>query len=286
MSSLQAGAVVTLDVVREASFGYFLSNGQEDVLLHNNEIGESFNPEERQTVFLYHDKQGRLAATMTIPKVQFGVYEWVEVVGMQPKLGVFVDIGIQKDLLLSRDDLPELMTLWPKKGDKVYCTLKLDKKGRLFAHLATEEVIREIAVKATREDFNKDVTGRVYRLLMVGTLILTEEGYIGFIHESQRQEEPRLGEQVSGRIIDVKEDGSVHVSLFGRKHEVQEDDAAAIYTYMEGRGGAMPFSDKSSPDDIKRTFNLSKAAFKRALGKLMKEQRVYQEDGWTYFKNK
>ncbi|HHY21769.1 MAG TPA: S1 RNA-binding domain-containing protein [Bacilli bacterium] len=286
MSNLQAGTVVTLEVVREAAFGYFLSNGEEDVLLHKNEIDDSFDPEERQSVFIYQDHQGRLAATKTIPAVQIGTYDWVEVVGVQPRLGVFVDIGIQKDMLLSKDDLPELMSLWPQKGDKLYCTLKLDKKGRLFAHLATEEVIREIAVKATREDFNKDVTGRVYRLLMVGTLILTEEGYIGFIHESQRQEEPRLGEQVSGRIIDVKEDGSVNVSLFGRKHEVQEDDAAAIYTYMEGRGGAMPFSDKSSPDDIKRTFNLSKAAFKRALGKLMKEQRVYQEDGWTYFKNK
>jgi predicted RNA-binding protein (virulence factor B family) len=52
---------------------------------------------------------------------------------------------------------------------------------------------------------------------------------------------------------------------------------------MESRGGAMPYSDKSDPDDIKARFNMSKAAFKRALGRLMKENKVYQEAGWTYF---
>ena len=65
-----------------------------------------------------------------------------------------------------------------------------------------------------------------------------------------------------------------------------EDDAAVIYAYMEERGGAMPFWDKSYPEDIKERFNMSKAAFKRALGKLMKEEKVYQEEGWTYFRNK
>ena len=51
-----------------------------------------------------------------------------------------------------------------------------------------------------------------------------------------------------------------------------------------GRRGAMPFYDKSEPDDIRRVFKMSKASFKRALGRLMKEGIVYQEDGWTYLK--
>ena len=63
-----------------------------------------------------------------------------------------------------------------------------------------------------------------------------------------------------------------------------EDDAAVIYAYMEERGGQCRFGIKSYPEDIKERFNMSKAAFKRALGKLMKEEKVYQEEGWTYFK--
>lgn len=62
-------------------------------------------------------------------------------------------------------------------------------------------------------------------------------------------------------------------------------DAECILTYMRMRNGAMPYSDKSQPDDIRERFNMSKAAFKRALGHLMKNGKVYQENGWTYEKN-
>ena len=65
-----------------------------------------------------------------------------------------------------------------------------------------------------------------------------------------------------------------------------DEDAQVLYDYMESRGGVMPFWDKSYPEDIRERFNMSKAAFKRALGKLMKEGKVYQEEGWTYFKRR
>lgn len=282
--SLQAGTVVTLDVEREAPFGYFLSNGEEDVLLHHSEINEDFTPEEPQTVFLFQDHQGRLAATMTIPNVQIDEYDWVDVVGVRQDLGVFVDIGIQKDILVSKDDLPALFSLWPVVEDRLYCSLKTDKNGRLFGKLATEETVRKIVQPAIKADFNKNVTAYVYRVLMVGSLVLTEEGWLGFIHQSERKTEPRLGQKVEGRIIGVKEDGSVHLSLLKRGHEAQEDDAEKLLAYLDSRQGSMPYWDKSRPEEIQARFQMSKAAFKRALGKLMKEGKVKQEDGWTYRK--
>jgi uncharacterized protein len=284
MTDIQPGTVVSLPVEREVEFGYFLSNGEEDVLLHKSEVSESFDLEHPQTVFLYQDHQGRLTATMTIPTIKIGTYDWVEVVEVKEELGVFVSIGISKDILVSKDDLPALLTLWPEKGDQLYCTLKTDKNGRLFGRLATEEIMKAIAEPATRKDFNKNVSGRAYRLLMIGSFILTDENYIGFIHESQRKQEPRLGQKIEGRIIDVKQDGSINVSLLNRGHEAMDDDAEVIYRYMEGRGGKMPYWDKSTPEDITSRFNMSKAAFKRGLGKLMKEGKVYQEEGWSYFK--
>src|SRR5690606_38496509 len=209
MNELQPGTVVTLRVDRDAPFGYFLTNGEEDVLLHSNEIVDEFDPDGDVTVFLYQDHQGRLAATMRIPTIQIGAYDWAEVVEVKRDLGVFVDIGISKDILVSKDDLHEVWDLWPQPGDRLYVSLRIDKNGRLFAKLATEDVIRSISKPATRKDFNKDITGTVYRLLMVGSFMISEEGYLGFIHESERTREPRVGEKVNGRIIDVKEDGSV-----------------------------------------------------------------------------
>ncbi|MFC7392090.1 S1 RNA-binding domain-containing protein [Scopulibacillus cellulosilyticus] len=284
MTKLQAGTVQTLKVERQAPFGYFLSNGKEDVLLHNNELSEDFDASQPQTVFLYQDHQGRLSATMTIPTIKIGSYDWAEVVAVKPKLGVFVSIGISKDILISMDDLPDIIDLWPVKGDQLYCSLKTDKKGRLFGALATENVMHEIAEQAAEDDFNKNIAGRVYRLIKEGSFIITEEGFLGFIHKSERREEPRLGQKIEGRIIEVKEDGSVNVSLLGRSHETMDTDAEKIYVYLEGRNGSMPYSDKSHPDDIKARFNMSKAAFKRALGRLMKEGKVYQKEGWTYIK--
>lgn len=284
MKILEAGTVVTLDVDREAPFGYFLTNGEEDVLLHNSEVTEEFDPEQPQTVFLFQDHQGRLAATLTIPSVQIEKYDWVEVVEVKESLGVFVSIGISKDILVSKDDLPALLSLWPAIGDRLYCSLKTDKNGRLFGKLATENIMREVAEKATRKDFNKNITGWAYRLLKIGTFLLTEENYIGFIHESQRKQEPRLGQKVEGRIIDVKEDGTINISLLSRSHEALDEDAMQIFNYMESRGGKMPYWDKSTPEDITARFNMSKAAFKRALGRLLKEGKIYQEDGWSYKK--
>ena len=285
MQKIQAGMAVELQVERKADFGWFLTDGSEDVLLHHNEANEGTELEigDEVTVFIYHDKQARLTATMNIPEIQIDKYGWAEVVNVQKKLGVFVNIGLSKDILVSLDDLPNIDRLWPEVGDRLYICLKTDKNDRLFGRLTTEDIIQEITVKAPLKGIrNTTVKGNVYRLLMVGSFFISEEGYRCFIHESERKEEPRLGEFVEGRVIESKEDGTLNVSLFPFKQDLMEEDADIIYTYLMNRGGAMPYGDKTPPNDIQFHFGLSKGAFKRALGKLMKEGKIYQEEGWTY----
>ncbi|MFF5396054.1 S1 RNA-binding domain-containing protein [Peribacillus butanolivorans] len=285
MQKIQAGLAVELEVERKADFGWFLTDGSEDVLLHHNEMNEETELEigDEVTVFIYHDKQARLTATMKIPEIQIDQYGWAEVVNVKKKLGVFVNIGLSKDILVSLDDLPNIDHLWPEVGDRLYVSLKTDRNERLFGNLATEDVIQEIAVKAPLKGVrNTTVKGNAYRLLMVGSFFVSQEGYRCFIHESERKQEPRLGELVEGRVIDSKEDGTLNVSLIPFKQDLMEEDADVIFTYLMNRGGAMPYGDKTPPDDIQFHFGLSKGAFKRALGKLMKEEKIYQEDGWTY----
>lgn len=278
------GQTVTLTVARKAEFGYFLTDGNEDVLLHINEADRDYEEDESVEVFLYVDSEGRTSASTTIPEVAIGKYAWLKVVDSNPNVGVFLDIGIKKDLLLGIDDLPVHKSVWPKEGDMVYVTLRVNNNYLLYAKLATDPVIESISTKATRKDFNKNIQGHIYRTAKVGSWIYTIEGFKGFIHETQRQKEPRLGQMVEGRIIDVKEDGTVNVSLLARKQESQDLEAEQIFEYLMSRNGAMPFNDKSMPEDIQERFQLSKGAFKRALGKLMKEGRVYQEGSWTYLK--
>jgi predicted RNA-binding protein (virulence factor B family) len=273
-------------VAREADFGYFLTDGTEDVLLHKNETDKELELNEKVDVFLYTDSRGRITATTTIPKITVGVYDWAVVSDVTPGLGVFVNIGIQKDMLLGEEDLPAHSSVWPQIGDVLFITLRVNKNNRLYVKLATDPVVEAYSQKADRAVFNKSVHGYVYRTAKVGSWIFTAEGYKGFIHESQRRKEPRLGQKVEGRIIDVKEDGTVNISLLPRKEEALDIDAEQILSVLNERNGAMPYWDKSMPEDIQEKFHMSKASFKRALGRLMKEGKVYQEEGWTYIKGK
>ena len=277
------GGVMSLHVARQTEFGYFLTDGTEDVLLHKNEVNRELEDDEAVDVFLYTDSNGRVAATTTIPKVLVGTYDWATVCDVKAGLGVFLDIGIQKDMLLGEEDLPVHKSVWPIVGDRLFITLRVNNNNRIYVKVATDPIIEEHSIGASRESFNETVDGYIYRTAKVGSWIYTEEGFKGFIHESQREVEPRLGQKVEGRVIDVKEDGTINVSLLPRKQEAIDHDAEKILEILHARS-AMPYWDKSLPEDIQERFQMSKAAFKRALGRLMKEGKIYQEEGWTYLK--
>lgn len=280
------GRVEILTVARIASFGYFLTleEEDEDVLMHFSETDQKFEEGDEVRVFIYSDSQGRACSSTFIPSIAVGKYDWVKVTDRKEGIGCFFDIGLKKDMLLGEDDLPVHEEVWPEVGDMLYITLKVNKNNYLYVKPATDPIIEEMSTKATREDFNKNIHGYIYRTAKVGSWIYTAEGFKGFIHESERGQEPRLGEKVNGRVIDVKLDGTVNVSLLPRKEEALDKDSQQILDYLIMRKGAMPYGDKSMPEDIKERFNLSKGSFKRALGKLMKENKVYQEEGWTYLK--
>jgi predicted RNA-binding protein (virulence factor B family) len=283
MESIKPGLVYSLKVVRDSDLGYILDLGNgEEVLLHKAEAKEKHQEGSEINVFLYQDHQGRLAATETMPKVQLDSLAWLEVAGVNHKLGVFLHIGIKKDVLLSKDDLPESWEEWPKLGDKMYSGLKLDKKGRLFADLGTEEEMVEQAEAATDELFNKYVSGHVYKINEAGVLIFTDSQLIGFIHNEELTIKPRLGQKIDARVSFVREDGRINLSMRPRKEQAYNEDSERIYQYLRENKGQMPLTDKSSPEEIKATFQMSKAAFKRALGKLLKEEKIIQENGKTY----
>ncbi|MCY7770954.1 S1 RNA-binding domain-containing protein [Bacillus haynesii] len=281
---MKPGQQLTLKIDHKADYGYFLTDGETAVLLHQSEITEDIEDREEVDVFLYVDHEDRLAATMRKPIISAEQYGWVEVVDAVSGMGVFVDVGLSKDALVATEHLPPYESVWPQKGDMLYCMLKITGHGRMFAKPAPEDKISELFTEASPDLMNKELTGTIYRLIASGSFMISEAGIRGFIHSSERKEEPRLGEKLTARVIKVKEDGSVNLSLLPRKQDALSVDAEQILTYMRTRNGAMPFWDKSDPEDIKERFNMSKAAFKRALGHLMKQDKVYQEEGWTYEK--
>lgn len=277
------GQVFKTFIIDENDEAYFLQKNGVTLRLSKTEgtyqIGDTIEG------FAYPNQQQKICFTTQIPTAVNGQFAFATVKEVRRDLGVFVDVGLpDKDVAVSLDELPELKQLWPKKGDQLYVTLQGDVKGRLWAKLADEMEFQALSIPATNEEelHNKDIEGTVYRLKLAGTYILTTEHYLGFIHPSERFQEPRLGEVVKGRVIGLRPDGVLNLSLKPRAHEVIDDDAEMIlYHLRKAPDGKIPFTDKTAPEEIKRQFAISKGQFKRAIGSLMKKGLVKQEAGFT-----
>ncbi|WPK13525.1 S1-like domain-containing RNA-binding protein [Lysinibacillus louembei] len=281
MNELRSGQVVELTVLEQQSSRYMLTNGDVEVPLNMSEVVEEVAIGDRLTVFLYADRRGDLQATTALPTILEGQYDWARVLKVTRE-GAIVDIGTSREVIVKAEDLPALQELWPQPGDHLFMTLRTDRSGDLFGRLATEEKVNELYEGALEDMYNQNILARPYRLLPVGSFLIgVDTPYRIFVHESEMKAEPRLGQDVQVRIIDVKDDGSLNGSMLPRKHERLGDDAEKIYAYLESVGGKMPFGDKSTPEEIQEMFDMSKGAFKRALGSLMKARKIKQQDGWT-----
>lgn len=282
MAQLESGSITKLEVIGREGSRWALDGGQEEILMNVSDADENVQIGDTVEVFLYVNRRKELTATMVMPNVTIDTFGWAKVIRIEPREGVYVDIGSSFEVLVNGADLPQFQKLWPQPGDELYMTLRTDLGGGIFGRLATEERVMERIGFAEPDLFNADVIARPYRLLPVGSFMLTiPENYRIFVHESERKAEPRLGEKVNVRVIDVHTDGTMNGSLLPRVEERLSGDAEVIYTYLMEIGGKMPFTDKSTPDEIREMFNMSKGAFKRALGRLMRERKVIQEDGWT-----
>ncbi|MDV8952323.1 CvfB family protein [Leuconostoc falkenbergense] len=233
------------------------------------------------TGFAYENEDHKLQITKNVPTAQKDVYGWGTVVANRHDLGVFVAIGLpNKDIVVSLDDLPTITSLWPQKGDRLMIAIKEDSKGRLWGEIAQQNIINAVSRRAPQEMKSKQIKATVYRNKMAGTLVLTEDYYLGFIHPSQRDDEPRLGEIVNARVIGVRDDGTLNLSLKPLAYKAMNEDATFLLLQLQRRSDHfLPFNDKSNPEAIKRQFGFSKSQFKRALGHLYKERLIEQVDG-------
>jgi len=281
--ALHPGLKATLEIKDRSGSQWILTNSSGDeVLMNASEIEEGQEIGSEIEVFMYRNRQGGISATPMIPHILPSKYGWAKVLKVSRREGLVVDIGTTREVYVLPADLPQIEELWPQPGDHIFMTLRTDRYGDLYGRLATEETVSELSVPAPEDVFNKDLKARAYRLLPVGSFMLSvPEMYRIFVHESEREEEPRLGEEKTVRVIGVKEDRTLNGSLLPRKQERLSSDAEKIMAYLEESGGQMPFTDKSTPDEIQEMFGMSKAAFKRALGTLYKARKIVQEEGWT-----
>ncbi|MFD2116280.1 S1 RNA-binding domain-containing protein [Paenibacillus yanchengensis] len=284
-----AGTTMTLTVDREVSpYGYFLTDGSNDVLLPYPElVGSKPKINDEVTVFIFHDSEDRITATMNQPLMQLHELARLVVVDVHSSLGCFLEMGLSRHLLLPLSELPEDIAYRPIPGDEVYVFMQHDKSGRLIAKLAIEPDLAPLVFPAPESWHNNWVEGFVSKTIQMGSFVIVDGGVVGFgvyglIPDSERIRDLRLGERVRARITFVREDGRVNLSMSERKEVGRVQDAERLLAFLNERPARrMPYSDQSDADIIRSRFGMSKAAFKRALGKLMRDGLVTQEGNWT-----
>jgi len=249
---------------------------------------ENYDMGDMITGFIYVNQEDDFVMMTEAPNIQVGTSGWGEVVAVKRDLGVFVDVGwLEKDLAVSLDDLPVFTNLWPRKGDWLKVSVTVDDKNRMWGQLAEINDFIEEAPAGTEAMHNDDVSGTVVSALKAGSYVSLDNDYVGFVHPNERDAEPRLGEHIDGRVIGLRDDGVLYVSLFPRAHEVLDEDAAMIFEVLKRSDDyRIPYHDKSDPDDIRTFFGISKGQFKRAVGRLMKNNLVKQDEASTYLTEK
>ena len=279
-SPLQENTIATLKVLRLSEAGAFLDgrtgNTNDDILLHKNQQTDEVKIGDNVTVFLYHDPSGRLTASMRLPKIKTGQIGYAPVINTT-RFGAFVDVGTERGIFMPFAE----MRGRPKEGEYIWYE---DKSRRLAVTMEVEDEMRRASVAATDAKVGDWVEGAVYNMTEQGAYLMTRERWIAFLHRSEWRGPVMIGQMVKGRITFLRDDGRINISLRKVKEAALTDDGVKIMELLTARNGKMPYCDKTDPAVIKSKFGLSKAAFKRALGHLMKEGKIRQEGGWTYMK--
>ncbi|MBO4396805.1 MAG: RNA-binding protein [Eubacterium sp.] len=266
----------TLKIARMTEHGAYLVDDtaqvDDEVLLPRGELTDELGVGSQVDVFLYKDSEDRLTATLEQPALLLGEVARLKVAAVT-NIGAFLEWGLKKDLFLPFKE----QTKRVKPGDEIPVALYLDKSERLCATMHLYDFLKTPAPYQVQDH----IQGQIYEILdSFGAFVIIDNSYSGLIPHNEMNRELHVGDMLSARIKEITSDGKLTLSLQEKKKVQMRDDAARIYERLVSSGGFLPFHDKTSPEIIKREFQTSKAAFKRALGRLKKENRItIHEDG-------
>lgn len=269
---LKLGEKQTLTIVKKVEFGVYLAPAdapEDKVLLPAKQVPAGAKPGDELEAFLYRDSSDRLIATTRTPKLVMGQVALLTVAQVG-KVGAFLDWGLEKDLFLPFKQ----QTRKVKAGDQVLASLYIDKSGRLCATMNVYEQLR------TDSPYQKDdkVTGRIYEISKnFGAFVAVDDCFSALIPKKElfgATEQPKIGEQVTARVVKVLEDGKLTLSIREKAYLQIRKDAEKIEKLLDSYEGSLPFTDKSAPEVINYETGMSKNEFKRAVGHLLKEGKI------------
>lgn len=288
---INIGEFNTVKVSRRTDFGYYLDAGTgrlgDDVLLPNKSaLGRDLQEGEEVRAFIYRDSKDRIIATLGEPLAQVGDIAYLKVVA-KSKIGSFVSIGLERDVLIPFKEQKYDIGV----GNSYLFYIYLDKTGRIAATTDIDRYLDILdtedpeAIQKNKYRVGDEVTGVVYGFQTNGSaMIAVDRSYKGVILVNEYFSELKEGHELKLRVKKIYDDGRLGLTPRKRAVEERTELQEQILNYLKKNGGFMTFNDKSSPEDIKRVFHQSKNYFKNALGGLMKQGLIVQDEEGTRLK--
>lgn len=267
---IRLGEKQELVIVKKVEFGVYLAVSFEDaaehVLLPVKQVPEKSEVGDRLEVFVYRDSKDRMIATTHEPKLCMGQVAELKVAQIG-KFGAFLDWGLEKDLLLPFKEQRGKI----RQGDMVLVSLYIDKSRRLCATMNVYENLRTDSPYKAEDR----VRGRLYELSdNFGAFVAVDNRYSGLIAKKELYGELEPGTDVEARVLRVREDGKLDLSVREKAYLQMDADAEKVLVLLDSYEGALPFSDKAAPEVIKHETGMSKNEFKRAVGRLLKQGKI------------
>ena len=271
---IQIGEYNTLTILREKEPGLFLSDEEDnEVLLPNRYVPKEFKIWDKLEVFVYLDNEERLVAVTDKPyitKGEFAVLRCNEV----SQHGAFLDWGMVKELFCPFREQAYKM----KKGGwyLVHCYID-EQTDRLVASSKTNQFLSN--KELTVEQFEK-VDIIVSHPSELGMNVIVNKKHLGLIFSDNIFQDLSVGDCLKGNVKKIRKDNKLDIALGEVGYRNIEPNAEAIMLELEQHSGFINLTDKSSPEDIKKVFQLSKKNFKKAIGSLYKQRLIaIKEDG-------
>ena len=265
---LEIGKWNTLKVIRSKDFGIYLGDGEnsETVLLPRKQVPDGVKAGAKITVFLYRDSEDRPIATVNNPLITMGEIKSLKVKTVT-EIGAFMDWGLEKDIFLPFTE----QTAKVEEGKEYLVRMYSDKSGRLCVSMKIYKDLQPIEGYEKGQHFEGTVCEYKKGL---GAFVAIDDKYPGLIHESELYHKVFVGDKVSGHIVNIREDGKADLMLREPAYKQMKEDSEMVYAIIKSYKGVLPFTDKADKEVIKREFGLSKNAFKRAVGKLLKDGKI------------
>jgi len=265
-----------LRVVRPAPPGVYLDGvNLGEILLPNRYVSAQVVPAAELNVFVYRDSEDRLVATTETPLVMAGEFACLRAVKAHPEIGAFLDWGLSKDLLLpASEQMGRVLT-----GDDVVVYVFVDPRSdRIIATMRIEERLGR-----TQPSYRKEQQVRlmIANRTPLGYTAIIENAHLGLLYGRELSAPLRIGQQLDGYIREIRPDGKIDLALDRAGYRRIAPLTGAILDALVAESGRIEFDDASSPEAIRGRFDVSKKAFKQALGALFRAQRIRFRLGGT-----